>query len=218
MQIALLSRGGEVMDAHIHFFEKHGVNLITGNSFSELYSKLPNTLFSGFVIDIPIVIKATGIEKSLMQSMEGIFPFIRTNWSPDTGVRALFYGSNESSDTNMLEFLKKCLNFKPRALRNDKRQEKNFNVLFWPIDASRQGAQRAYTVDISSGGLFISTCEPPPVASTLWIMLKELDERPFKVVVRWILEWGIAMRPPGFGGRFLDSDDDQIKMLAAALM
>jgi len=218
MQIALLSRVGEVKDAHIQFCEHHGVELIHGTSISELYTKFTNTLLSGFIIDVPIVLKATGVEKSLLQSMEGIFPYLRTNWSHDTGFRALFYESNQSSDENLLEFLKKCRNFKPRALRNDRREAKTFNVLSWPIDGAPQDAQRAYTVDISSGGLCIATCEPPPPASILQVTLKELDERPFKVLVRWKLEWGVAMRPPGFGGSFLDLDDYQMKMLAVALM
>lgn len=218
MQLALLSRVGEVMDAHVRFFEENGVSLIHGTSISELYSKFTNTLLSGFVIDVPLAIKATGVEKLLLQAMEGIFPNIRTNWNMSVGFRALFYDSHKSSDENLMEFLKKCRNFKARALRNGKRENKTFNVLFWPIDGSEQAAQRAYTLDVSVGGLFVSTCEPPPVTSTLWIRLLDLDERPFKVVVRWKLEWGIAMRAPGFGGSFADLDEYQSKLLAASLM
>jgi len=218
MQLALLSRVGEVMDAHIRFFEDNGANLIHGTSFSDLYSKLTNTLLSGFVIDVPIVLKATGVEKTLFLAMEGIFPNVRTNWNPVAGFRALFYESNKSSEENLMEFLEKCRNFKARTLRNDRREEKTLNVLFWPVDESAQVAQRAYTLDLSCGGLFVSTCTPPPMTSILWLKLLELDDRPFKVLVRWRLEWGIAMRPPGFGASFLDLDEHQSKILAASLM
>lgn len=218
MQIALLSRAGEVLDAHMHFFAEHEVETIHGTSISELFGKFTNTLISGFVIDVPIVLRASGVEKSLLQSMEYIFPNVRTNWSQSAGFRALFYDSNQSSDGNLLEFLNKCRNFPARTLRNNIREEKTFNVLFWPLDAPEQGAQRAYTLDISCGGLFVATCDPPPITSSLWVKLVELDERPFQVVVRWKLEWGMAMRTPGFGGSFADLDDHQTQLLARAVM
>ena len=93
--------------------------------------------------------------------MEGIFPTVRTNWNPESGFRALYSDSSKSETDNLSLFLEDCHKFKPRALRKHARKVLNFHVLFWPIDAPEETAERAYTLNISYGGLFVCTCYAP---------------------------------------------------------
>ncbi len=217
MQIAIVSRSGSVLDAYKRFFEGQGVTLIHALSIAELYRTLPETSISGFMIEIHMAVKAADTEKDLLHTLAGIFPNIKTNWSPADGFRALHHGAGKSGEENLSAFVRDCRNFKPRALRKDKRHEKKCNVLFWPGGVSAETAQRAFTLDISLGGLFVCTCDPPPAGSIVWVTLQEVDARPFQVLVKWMLEWGVAMRIPGFGGSFIETEDDLKATLEAFL-
>jgi Tfp pilus assembly protein PilZ len=164
-----------------------------------------------------MMVKATDRDKELLHTMAEIFPSVKTNWNSEAGFRALYNDSDKSGEENLLAFVRDCRNFKPRALRQQKRHEKKVNVLYWPTDASEETAQRAYTLDISSGGLFVCTCDPPPEDSLVWVILREVDARPFKVMVKWKLAWGVAMRVPGFGGSFVDVDSGLAEKLETLL-
>lgn len=217
MQIAIVSRTGPVLDAYRRFFEAHGIELIHQNSIVELFQQLPETVISGVVIDIQAVLRADEKEKNRLQTLEEVFPNVRTNWNPEVGFRALYNDSAKSGEDNMAAFLEDCRNFKPRALRKDRRLDMNFNVLFWPIDAFAETAQRAYTLNVSYGGLFVCTCYVPPEACFVWVRLREVDERPFKVLVKWTLAWGTGMHIPGFGGSFVEMETSLAAKLEAAL-
>ena len=162
MQIAIVSRTGPALDAYTRFFGVYGVDLIHAPSLSELYQKLPDTPISGFVVEIHVMIKATETEKDLLATMLAIFPSVKTNWNPEAGFRALYNDSDKSGEENLRAFVRDCHNFKPRALRKKKRHEKTFNVLYWPVDASQETAQRAFTLDISTEGLFVGTLRFAP--------------------------------------------------------
>jgi Tfp pilus assembly protein PilZ len=217
MKIAIVSRPGEVLDAYKRLFDFEDIELIHLSAISELFQKLPDTALSGVMVDIQMVLKAGETEKNYLQTMEEIFPNVRTNWNPGMGLRALYSDSGKSAEDNMAAFLQDCRRFKPRALRRDKRMEKTFNVLYWPIDAPEQEAQRAYTLNVSYGGLFVCTCYAPSDANFVWVKLLEVDERPFKVLVKWTLPWGKGMRVPGFGGSFVELESGLAEKLEAAL-
>jgi hypothetical protein len=217
MDIAIVSRSGSVLEAYQRFFGAYGVNLIHALSISELYKKFPGAVVAGFVVEVHRMVKSTETEKVLLHTMTEIFPSVKTNWNSEEGFRALYNDSDKSGEENLRAFLRDCRNFKPRPLRKKRRHEKKFNVLFWPLQASQQTVQRAFTVDVSSGGLFVATCDPPQEGTVVSVVLREVAPRPFKVMVKWNLQWGIAMRIPGFGGGFVDMDDDLAEKLEKAL-
>ena len=204
MQLAIASRTGDALDAYKQFFQRHDANLIHALSISELFKKLYDTTISGVIIDLPLVLKSTDTERIWLGIIEGIFPSIRVNWNPDVGFRTLYHNISKSGEENQIAFIEDCHNFKPRALRKDVRQEIHFNVLFWSMEETDEKAQRAYTLNISPGGLFVCTCYPSSQNSFVWVHLRELDQQPVKVLVKWKLAWGEAMCVPGFGGSFSD--------------
>lgn len=217
MHIAIVSRPGPVLNAYERFFAAYDVSLIHARSVAELYQKLPDAVISGFVIEIQMMVKATDTEKELLHTIVEIFPSVKTNWHPEQGFRALYNDSEKSGEDNLRAFIRDCGNFKPRALRKKRRHEKKFNVLFWPLDAPPEQAQKAFTLDVSTGGLFVGTCDPPEEGSLIWVVLREADDRPFQVRVKWKLPWGKAMRVPGFGGEFVDLEDERAERLEALL-
>lgn len=218
MRIAMVSRTGDVLHAFTGFCKAQGAELLHFPSIAALYRQLPELVISGLIIDMPLLVRAVDTEKFMLQAIEAVFPSIRANWHVQVGFQALFHDSGRSGEENLAAFLQHCRNFPARALRKDRRTTKHFNVLFWLDGTPEQSALRAYTSDISRGGLFVCTCDPPPdVASLVWVRLRELDEQPCKVVVRWTAPWGTALRVPGFGGMFVDLPDVLIPKIEAVL-
>lgn len=217
MQIALVSREGAVLDAYKRFFEAQGINLIHLKSISEFFKIITETAISGFVVDIQIALKTTEPEKRWLQTVEGIFPNVRTNWNPERGFRALYIDSSKSETDNMSLFLEDCRKFKPRALRKHERKKLNFHVLLWPIETPEETAERAYTLNMSYSGLFVCTCYAPPVGNFVWVKLQEVGDQPVKVLVRLTRAWGSGMHIPGFGGSYADLDADLSGRLEAVL-
>ena len=217
MQIALVSRTGAVLDAYRRFFETQGIDLLHLQSISELFRTLTVTVISGFVVDIQMALKTTDLEKRWLQTMEGIFPNVRTNWNPERGLRALYSDSSKSETDNLSLFIEDCRKFKPRALRKHERKEINFHVLFWPIETPEEEAERAYTLNISGGGLFVCTCNAPPMDKLVWVNLQGVDVQPFKILVRLTRAWGSGVQIPGFGGSYADPDANLTERLEALL-
>jgi hypothetical protein len=217
MKIALVSREGAILDAYKRFFESQDIDLMHMKSISELFQKLPTTAISGFVVDIQMALKTTESEKRWLQTMEGVFPNVRTNWNPETGFRALYGDSSNSETDNLSVFLEDCRRFKPRTVRKHVRKAINFHVLFRPIAAPEETAERAYTLNISQGGLFVCTCYAPPADCFVWVKLQEVGEQPFKVLVRLTRAWGSGVYIPGFGGSYDDLDVNLAERLKAIL-
>lgn len=182
-----------------------------------MYQKLPEIPISGFILDIPAIVKATERERLLLQTLEMIFANIRINWNHKAGFRALFSDSTKSGEENLLSFLSRCEIFNPRSLRKDERKLKNFNLLVWGENEREEQARRAFTIDVSRSGMFVCTCDPHQARSMLNVKIMELDDRPFRVEVRWVQNWGVAMRIPGFGCRFDGLKGERLKLLEAAL-
>ncbi len=203
MDIAIVSRSGPVLEAYKRFFGVYGVNLIHALSISELYKKFPGAIVAGFVVEIHSVVKSSETEKVLLHTMMEIFPSVKTNWNSEEGFRALYNDSDKSGEENLRAFLRDCRNFKPRPLRKKRRHEKKFNVLYWPVEASQETVQRAFTAGcLLRGPVRRHLRSAAGRAALVSVVLKEVAARPFKVMVKWRLPWGIAMRIPGFGGRF----------------
>jgi hypothetical protein len=217
MQIVLVSRTGAVLDAYRQFFGAQSIDLIHLNSISELFQKFPETVFSGFVVDIQSALKATEPEKEWLRIIESTFPNVRTNWNPERGFRALYNDSSKTETDNLSIFLEDCRKFRPRALRKHERKEIHFPVLFWPIEEPEEKAERAYTLNISYGGLFVCTCYAPLVDSLVWVRLREMSVQPTKVLVRLRRVWGNGLHIPGFGGSYVDLNSDLAEKLKAVL-
>lgn len=212
-RLALLSRAGSVLEAYRSFFERAGVTTLHAPSVTKLFEQLPDLPISGIVTDLPVVVRASAHEKLLLEAVEGIFPNARVNWQPHAGFRVLFADAARSGEENLLEFVARSRQFTPRSLRKDARRERNLNVLMWRDGESPDQARRAFTKDISLGGIFASTCEPPPEGTELWVQLLELSPSPLKVKVRWERGWGRSMNIPGFGAEFVELTEAQIAAL-----
>jgi hypothetical protein len=218
VRLAVISREGDPLDAYRRLFDASGVQWFHALTISEFFRKLPDSAISGFVVDLPVIIRASDTEKLLLKAIEGAFPNIRVNWNAEGGFRALFSDSNKSSEENLKAFIDKCLTVMPRPLRKNDRKERNFNIMMWEDGYSKESAQRAFTIDISPGGFYVCTFDPRSAGTVFWILFLELNVSPFKVVVRWALEWGKSMRIPGFGGKFLELSSEQQKHLKEAVL
>jgi hypothetical protein len=211
--LAVVSREGAVHNAFRGFFDSCGVPIFHFASVSELFRTLPERRINGIVADVPVLVRASLNEKMLYEGIEGIFPNVRVNWNRQADFKVLFGDPGRSGEENLKAFLKRCLAFTPRSLRRNDRKQRNLNLLVREEGQSLDNARRAFTTDLSHGGLFAGTCEPPAVGTTVWLQVLELGPEPFKTQVRWNRSWGEGMAIPGFGVKFLDPTPEQKGLL-----
>lgn len=77
----------------------------------------------------------------------------------------------------------------------------------------------AYTVNLSTGGMFVETQEPRPIGTQLRILLTVpgAEPVPLEGAVVWIREAPEADKPPGMGIRFVDPVDSRYGEMIDAL-
>lgn len=80
---------------------------------------------------------------------------------------------------------------------------------------SLEGMTFSTSMDISTGGIFISTPEPVQIGSEVKLSVKLPDKEEFEVkgIVRWMAENDSKHGKSGMGIEFVELDDDQKKMI-----
>jgi Tfp pilus assembly protein PilZ len=77
---------------------------------------------------------------------------------------------------------------------------------------------KAFTVNLSLGGVFLHTMETFEEGTTLWLRFLELaDQTPIAATARWSLEWGEARCIPGIGMKFDGLSEGQEKEIRRIL-
>lgn len=187
--------------------------LVIVASLGELFSAMEREAFSGILLDVPSLVRATKEEKSLLYDLIHIFPTLRVKWDPrSASVRALFYDFAPGPDAGVDTFVRKqCASFSPRIIRLRDRLPLHLNILVSSDPSFPEGATtRTATLNISVGGCFIIGVEEWEQGSRLWVRMVNLaDPAPIGVEVRWRKGWGEAPGIPGVGVRFLEMGPGQ---------
>jgi len=100
-------------------------------------------------------------------------------------------------------------------MSSDKRKEERIRKEIKSEVVSDELISRITTVDLSRGGIFISTPEPLKSGSEVSLTITSKDGEPFEVkgLVRWLREDEIADGKSGMGIEFVNiSDNDRKKI------
>lgn len=207
-------------DAHIAYSRalmQLRVTMESVPSVAELYRLLPQTTFSGVLLDTEVMNSASSGEKAFIHDLIQIFPSVRLKHDPETKqISVLYFGRSHDENATLEWFVaNQCKGFMPRTIRDCKRVELNFNVLLSkrPDFAGGQSL-KTITVNVSTEGCFVITPEPWKNGETGWLKFMELlDPTPIRVEVRWIKAWGKTMGIPGIGVRFREMTPEQMAQI-----
>ncbi|MGA1825918.1 MAG: PilZ domain-containing protein [bacterium] len=208
-------------DARMHYQEainRMGVEYDTVSSLTELFRELIRTPYNGILLDVPTKVKATKDESILVHDLLEAFPVIRLRWDRNEGkIRTLFYGQPKENNTIDHFVNHTCRCFQARSARSNRRVTLYANVILSKTAIfSPEDIVRTITIDVSKEGCFIYSSDAFEHCQKVWFIIKELkDETPLSAEVRWIVEWGKTMRPPGIGVKFLDINTSQAEMISS---
>lgn len=193
-----------------------GEPVIVG-TVSELFSCMVREQFSGILLDVPTLVRASTGEKASLYDLLNVFPVLRVKWDPRAAtVRALFYDRLPKPGAGLEDFVRsQCAAFAPRSIRRGERIPLHCNVM---VSNSRDfppsSLIRTVTLNVSAGGCFLIGAGPWARGRRLWLRIVELeDQSPIEVEIRWGKEWGESLGIPGAGVRFLSIAPQQLDRL-----
>ena len=186
------------------FLKKERVICQVVSSLRDVATQTAKQPYHAIFLDIPLIVRASHYEKSLVEDALRALPHARLNIIPATReISILVSGNDHESSHTPEEYLHYCCEQPVKTVQPRSRIPLNLNAVLSP-PANMASAERTVCIDISPGGCFLF-CVNDEIAlqSSVWIQLVILnDPSPILSTVCWKREWGMTNEIPGVGLRF----------------
>ncbi len=213
---------------HIHTYPN--VEIFQYQNFQQLMASISKkSRFSGIIVDLRTMMKASPQERESLHELMEVFPAMRISHSMDKQKVKGNIKDKNVEDKALFDYFFNdlCCNFTPKGIRCSKRYTLFLNI--W-LDISQhpdvhnplispEGLLKVNTENVSEDGLFINTTIPVQENGTISLIFNELiDRSPIQCVVKWILPWGESINHlPGFGAEFTAIKPNQKEELATLI-
>jgi hypothetical protein len=174
------------------------------SSLREVANQAARQPYNAIFLDMPLIVKASRYEKSLVEDALHTLPNARLNITAKTQKISMLVSWDTQTDTRTAEeHLRYCCKQPPRVALIRNRVALNLNAALSRFP-DMSDAERTACIDFSPGGCFLFCVNDEfPLESTVWIRLTALnDQTPIASTVCWKREWGITNEIPGIGIRF----------------
>jgi hypothetical protein len=208
MLICILSSRPAAADFFTQTLRESGVaEVMVATSVLSLIDLLASHPVCGIAVDVPSLVRASAQGKQLISDVSEIYPLVRLNWAPGKEVTAMGNRFLATRKASVQEFVRACRLFSPRTMRRHGRVAKVMN-LRWQVVSGMAGEwARGFTMDVSPGGCFVCTFDPPPIGAIVRLeYLENENSPPADGRVTWNVQWGEMLRPPGFGCSFAEGE------------
>lgn len=172
-------------------------------------------MFSGILLDMPIITKASVGEKTMLVDILKALPSAYLNIAPATdSIKLLSADNHHGSARSLDEFLTICTGFSPRLVRPNDRVALHLNALVYHQD-NLQEPEQTVTLNVSSQGCFLfSTRQENRPGQEITIRFIGLeDQTPLIATIRWVRPWGEYHQMPGIGVTFEQISEAQRRQL-----
>lgn len=173
------------------------------------------TPFSGILLDMPIITKASASDKQLVEEILKALPSAYLNIAPATDAIKLLIADNHHGTARSLdEFLTICSTFTPRLVRPNDRVPLFLNALVTHLKQPQEPEQTV-TLNVSLRGCFLFSTNPGNlVGDQVSIRFVGLDDQtPILATICWVRPWGSCHQMPGIGVTFDQISVDQTRQL-----
>lgn len=174
------------------------------SSLRDVANQAPRQPYNAIFLDMPLVVKASRYEKSLVEDALHALPHARLNLTAKTQkIRMLVSWDDHEGARTAEEHLRYCCEQPPKVALIRNRVPLNLNAAL-SLSPDMAAAERTVCIDFSPGGCFLFCVnEEFTPQSAVWIRLTALnDPTPIASTVCWRREWGITNEIPGIGIRF----------------
>ncbi|WP_168205938.1 PilZ domain-containing protein [Geobacter sp. FeAm09] len=187
------------------FIKNERVICHTVSSLRDVANQAARQPYNAIFLDMPLIVKASRYEKSLVEDALHALPNVRLNITAKTRkIRMLVsWDAREAGVATPEEQLKYCCELAPKVAPICSRVPLNLNAVL-SCSPDMTNTERTVCIDFSPGGCFLF-CVNDEIAlqTTVWIRLVALsDQTPIVSTVCWKREWGMTSEIPGVGVRF----------------
>ncbi|WP_319779770.1 PilZ domain-containing protein [Maridesulfovibrio sp.] len=220
IRILLVAAPGDNRGVYINALKEFDIQFDVTESLHEIALSHSKVKYSGFLIDIPTLLRSSASDKSEANLLSDNFPVMRLSHKAGEGIRCIPTGKYSGHGSTLDEFFKdSCLNFTARSLRGTKRANKVLNVLLnRDINSAHSQMEKSVALNFSPEGCFLYSVSRWKKGDTLWIAIMELDDKaPIKAEVHWTVPWGTKLQMPGIGVNFLSLSDEQGDQIEAII-
>jgi Tfp pilus assembly protein PilZ len=181
------------------------------SSLRDVATQTARQPYNAIFLDMPLIVRASVYEKSLVEDALRALPHARLNIVPATGeISILISGETHESTKTPEEYLRYCCDQPVKIVLPRNRIPLNLNaMLSYPKDMAT--VERTACIDISPGGCFLFTVNDEiTLQSAVWVRVVVLnDPAPILCTVCWKREWGVTNEIPGIGVRFDEMTAEQ---------
>lgn len=213
--LILVARSDTRIQTYREALELRGFACCPVSELKEVAALTCRHLFSGVLLDMPIIIKASQADKKLLEDILKALPSAYLNIAPATdSIKLLTADNHHGTARSMEEFLTICNGFTPRLVRPNDRVPLHLNAL-----VTHQGyesdPEQTVTLNVSGQGCFLFSTHPEnQPEQQVGICFVGLDDRtPIISTIRWVRHWGEVHQMPGIGVTFEQITEDQRRQL-----
>jgi hypothetical protein len=193
--VLVIVKSADARAAYEEALARTGVAFEVATSFSEVAQMTVEKPYSGLLIDLLTLIRASKEEKAIAYDCINCYPSLRVKWDARrktlnlTPLEQAFSADTQATLSFFIEG--RCKTFHARCMRRHVRKERVINLLLSrSSDAGEAQCLKTFTVNVSEGGAFVHSAEPFAIGERVWLRFLEMPEEPIEAEVRWQLEWG----------------------------
>lgn len=173
------------------------------SSLRDVANQAAKQPYNAIFFDMPLIVKASRYEKSLVEDALHALPNARLNITAKTQKIRMLVSWDTGGARTAEEHLRYCCEQPPRVALIRNRVPLNLNAAL-SRSPDMADAELTACIDFSPGGCFLFCVNDEiTLQSAVWIRLVALnDPTPIASTVCWRREWGITNEIPGVGIRF----------------
>ena len=208
IRILIVVKDDEAADAYVEAVKQTGAVCDVARSFEEMSWMATESRYNGFLVDILTLVRCSKEEKVIAYECINLYPVLRVKWETRqkriklSPLEQTFSPSTESALNFFIE--NRCRLFPARSLRRHPRRQMNLNLYYSTDPDFPEGAtHRSFTINLSTGGIFLHTMQEFSIGDTVWLRFLEFaDQAPIAATVCWTQRWGVTRCIPGVGLQF----------------
>lgn len=217
--LILVTRSETRAQVYRDALELRGVACHPITELREVAPLAAQTAFSGILLDMPVVTKASPSEKGAIEDVLQALPSAYLNIAPATDtIKLLMATGNHGSARSLEEFLAICQAFPPRQVRPNDRAPLHLNALLYHPE-NEQVPEQTVTLNVSEDGCFLFSTNPAnaPEQQVRIDFIGLTDRTPIIATIRWVRHWGEVHHMPGIGVNFEQISKAQLLQLSSLL-
>ncbi len=210
--LLLVSRSDTRIHTYRSVLDELGVSSMPVSSITEGLSLAAGTAFSGILLDMPVVVKASVKEKTEVEDLLKALPSAYINIAPATDAIKLMVATGmQGIATNIDEFVELCKGFTPRIVTPKDRYPLHLHAILKNV-VNMNYEEQTVTMNVSANGCFLFTSHAHfNIGDTVLIKFVGLTETSaITATISWLNRWGGKVdNIPGIGVKFDSISDIQ---------